>query len=110
MSIQLAVAGLGRLTLIDPDRLESPNLGRHMLGAEDLGKFKSQAMRHRLLQDLPVLDVTALDTYIEWVMGQNPIFSRMLIWLLSRQLTGNQSLPSGKRKPPERNGADTGPE
>lgn len=72
VSIQLARAGLGRLTLIDPDRLESPNLGRHMLGAEDLGKFKSQAMRHRLLQDLPVLDVTALDTYIEWVMGQKP--------------------------------------
>ncbi|MEH8952772.1 ThiF family adenylyltransferase, partial [Klebsiella pneumoniae] len=72
VSIQLAKAGLGRLTLIDPDRLESPNLGRHMLGAEDLGKFKSQAMRHRLLQDLPVLDVTALDTYIEWVMGQKP--------------------------------------
>lgn len=46
VSIQLARAGLGRLTLIDPDRLESPNLGRHMLGAEDLGKFKSQAMRH----------------------------------------------------------------
>ncbi|MDE9659525.1 ThiF family adenylyltransferase [Citrobacter braakii] len=72
VSVQLAKAGLGRLTLIDPDRLESPNLGRHMLGAEDLGKFKSQAMRHRLLQDLPVLDVTALDTYIEWVMGQKP--------------------------------------
>lgn len=72
VSIQLARAGLGKLTLIDPDRLESPNLGRHMLGAEDLGKFKSQAMRHRLLQDLPVLDVTALDTYIEWVMGQKP--------------------------------------
>lgn len=74
VSIQLARAGLGRLTLIDPDRLESPNLGRHMLGAEDLGKFKSQAMRHRLLQDLPVLDVTALDTYIEWVIGQKPDF------------------------------------
>ena len=72
VSIQLARAGLGRLTLIDPDRLESPNLGRHMLGAEDLGKFKSQAMRHRLLQDLPVLDVTALDTYIEWVISQKP--------------------------------------
>ncbi|HBR2091806.1 ThiF family adenylyltransferase [Klebsiella quasipneumoniae] len=72
VSIQLAKAGLGKLTLIDPDRLESPNLGRHMLGAEDLGKFKSQAMRHRLLQDLPVLDVTALDTYIEWVIGQKP--------------------------------------
>ncbi|ENZ2688592.1 ThiF family adenylyltransferase [Salmonella enterica] len=69
---QLARAGLRRLTLIDPDILESANLGRHVLGADDLGKPKVQALRHRLIQDLPVVDITAINIHAQFVMEQRP--------------------------------------
>ncbi|HAT2492096.1 TPA: hypothetical protein I8220_004273 [Aeromonas hydrophila] len=39
-----AGAGNGSLTLYDMDQLETHNLGRHILGAQDLGKDKSQAL------------------------------------------------------------------
>lgn len=72
VAVQLVRAGLGKLTLIDPDRLESANLGRHILGADDLGIFKSTALRNRLLQDMPILDITAFDTYAEIIMEHKP--------------------------------------
>jgi hypothetical protein len=48
------------MTLIDPDRLEDANLGRHTLGIDDLGRYKVEALRDRLQQDIPSLEVAAL--------------------------------------------------
>src|SRR5690606_1733286 len=48
VAMQLARAGVGRLTLIDPDILNAENLGRHVLGIDDLGRYKVDAMRDRL--------------------------------------------------------------
>ncbi len=44
----LAIAGIGRLHLIDYDRLEQRNLARHRLSGRDLGRFKVHAMRDLL--------------------------------------------------------------
>ncbi|WP_422911805.1 ThiF family adenylyltransferase [Pseudomonas sp. MAC6] len=41
VALQLARSGVGHLTLIDPDHLVSANLGRHVLGADDLGLPKA---------------------------------------------------------------------
>lgn len=72
VALQLARSGLGHLTLIDPDRLASANLGRHVLGADDLGKLKATALRDRIRNDLPTTEVVAHPTFAEFVMYKHP--------------------------------------
>lgn len=51
VAVKLAEAGVGNLVLVDPEVLTSPNIGRHPLGVEALGRFKATALaeliRHR---------------------------------------------------------------
>lgn len=61
----LARAGVGQLTLIDPDTLEAANLGRHVLGFDDLGRYKAHALRDRLMHDVPTVQVAAFATYAQ---------------------------------------------
>ena len=56
----LASAGIGRLTLVDEERLEVPNLGRHVLGVQDLGRYKATALAEQLRGQLPHLLVDAI--------------------------------------------------
>jgi len=72
VALQLARAGIGHLTLIDPDTLVGENLGRHVLGMDELGKPKASALRARLHQDLPTLQVEAIDTFAQGVMNAKP--------------------------------------
>ncbi len=44
----LARAGVGRLTLVDPDVLSEDNLKRHVLTRESVGRNKAEAMAERL--------------------------------------------------------------
>ena len=46
-------AGVGMLTLVDHDDLKAANLGRHVLGAEWLGRPKARAMAEQLARDFP---------------------------------------------------------
>lgn len=72
VSLQLARSGVGHLTLIDPDYLVSANLGRHVLGADDLGLAKAEALQERIRKDLPTTEVVAFSTFAEVVMYRNP--------------------------------------
>lgn len=72
VAMQLARCGVGRLTLVDPDALAAPNLGRHVLGADDLGRLKVVALRERIRRDLPTIDVTALPTFVELATYTHP--------------------------------------
>ena len=72
VALQLARSGVGHLTLIDPDHLVSANLGRHMLGADDLGLPKAEALQVKIRKDLPTTEVTAFSTFAEVVMYKNP--------------------------------------
>lgn len=77
VALQLARSGVGHLTLIDPDHLVSANLGRHVLGADDLGLPKAEALREKIHKDLPVTEVAAFATFAEMVMYTNPeVFSK----------------------------------
>lgn len=55
----LARAGLGGLTLIDPDRLAVENIGRHVLTPRDLGRYKAEALAERFRDINPELRVEA---------------------------------------------------
>ncbi|MCM2039045.1 ThiF family adenylyltransferase [Pseudomonas aeruginosa] len=72
VALQLARSGVGHLTLIDPDHLVSANLGRHVLGADDLGLPKAEALQEKIRKDLPTTEVAAFATFAEVVMYKNP--------------------------------------
>lgn len=70
VAAQLARSGVGRITLIDPETLVSENIGRHVLGADDLGKLKVSALRDKILRDLPTVEVAAYANYAEALLYQ----------------------------------------
>jgi len=72
VAMQLARSGVGHLVLIDYERLVSANLGRHILGADDLGKEKAVALREKILRNLPTVEVSAHATFAEIVLQQKP--------------------------------------
>jgi molybdopterin/thiamine biosynthesis adenylyltransferase len=49
----LAMAGIGRLVLVDPQDLEWANIGRHPLGAEGVGKNKATVLAKHLQLNYP---------------------------------------------------------
>lgn len=99
VAMQLARAGVGRLTLIDPDILNAENLGRHVLGIDDLGRYKVDAMRDRLMRDVPTVDVAAVPSWVERSTSDKALKTADLVvvttadwhselWLWRRKLEG----------------------
>jgi hypothetical protein len=72
----LAAAGVGRLALVDPDRLEQRNLARHRLTDADLGRFKVHAVHDRIADSgrHTVVDAYPLDVIIDADV-MRPIFA-----------------------------------
>lgn len=56
----LAAGGVGKLALVDPDRLKQHNLPRHRLGERDLGRHKVTAMASALNDRFPATEVQPL--------------------------------------------------
>ena len=59
VALELARAGVGRFFLIDMDILSYHNICRHQCGILDVGKYKTTALRERILQINPSADVHA---------------------------------------------------
>ncbi|MSW52987.1 MAG: ubiquitin-activating enzyme [Actinobacteria bacterium] len=59
VAVRLAKAGIGRLDLVDHERLSWSNVGRHELGAEDVGRYKVEALAERIRRQLPHLEIHA---------------------------------------------------
>jgi molybdopterin/thiamine biosynthesis adenylyltransferase len=53
VAIQLAMAGVGNLITIDPEKLTYANVGRHPLGASHVDQYKSEALAAELKQNYP---------------------------------------------------------
>lgn len=62
---ELARAGIGSLTLVDPDELEPGNTLRHQLGRFYWGIAKARALKFALESELPFLKVEAIHKRIE---------------------------------------------
>ncbi len=63
--LYLAAAGVGRITVVDFDRVDDSNLQRQVLfGMEDVGRPKVEAAAARLRSLNPYIEVVALDTQL----------------------------------------------
>lgn len=65
VAAELARAGIGSLTLVDPDELEPGNTFRHQLGRFYWGISKPRALKFALESELPFLRVEAIPNRIE---------------------------------------------
>jgi molybdopterin/thiamine biosynthesis adenylyltransferase len=50
---QLAKAGIGKITLVDSDTIETANVGRHLLGAQYVNYGKAEAVANNVAQSYP---------------------------------------------------------
>lgn len=57
VALELARAGVGRFFLIDMDILSYHNICRHQCGILDVGKYKTTALRERILQINPTAEI-----------------------------------------------------
>ena len=62
---ELARAGVGRITLVDPDLLSPDNTFRHVLGREFWGHTKSSALKTALERHFPFLRVETITSHLE---------------------------------------------
>lgn len=56
----LSRAGVTDLTLLDNDRLEWANLGRHVLGADSVSRLKAEALSELLRKQMPHLRIVGI--------------------------------------------------
>jgi sulfur carrier protein ThiS adenylyltransferase len=64
IAISLARVGIGKLILIDFDRVDISNLHRQQYKATQIGKYKAQALAENLLEIAPYLEVRAVTARI----------------------------------------------
>lgn len=57
VALELARAGVGRFFLVDMDIMGYHNICRHQCGIQDVGKYKVQAVKERILQVNPRAEV-----------------------------------------------------
>lgn len=67
VALELARAGVGRFFLIDMDILGYHNLCRHQCGIQDVGKFKTTAVKERILQINPTAQIITANKKIQEV-------------------------------------------
>lgn len=65
VALELARAGVGRFFLIDMDVFSYHNICRHQCGILDVGKYKTTALRERILQINPAAEVHTAHTRIQ---------------------------------------------
>lgn len=72
LAAKLLRSGVGRITLVDHDVLEDANLGRHELGANDVGRKKVVALAERFSRDFPASRIVPLDMTFEEALLTRP--------------------------------------
>lgn len=67
VALELARAGVGRFFLVDSDIFGYHNICRHQCGIQDVGKYKTTAVKERILQINPTAIVQTSNTLIQEV-------------------------------------------
>jgi hypothetical protein len=91
---QLARAGIGRISVVDPQMLTSPNIGRHLLGAESLHESKASSVARRVTLANPACTVEPFELHAE-------------TWLRRRGLSGIDAILDLTGEPDVRFAVDT---
>jgi hypothetical protein len=73
LAFELARAGVGDLTLIDPETLAEENIFRHVLGKKYIGKQKTLALQADLIDRIPFLNVTTHEAKLERSLHENGV-------------------------------------
>lgn len=61
---------MGELILIDPENFSEDNIGRHILGKNNIGESKVEALKQQLLNDLPDINIKTFCLPIEDFIGK----------------------------------------
>ena len=64
IAIALARAGVGKLILIDFDRVDITNLHRQQYKASQIGKYKTEALSENLLEIAPYIKIETITVRI----------------------------------------------
>lgn len=75
VATQLARCGVGHMRLVDPDRLETHNIARHVCGLRDIGRYKTRAVRD-LLRDIS--PIVAVETYEADILARPEILAEVV--------------------------------
>ncbi len=67
----LAKAGVGNITLIDKEKLEWNNIGRHILGAESVEQFKAEALSFFIKKQMPHLQIFSIENDWREALSKN---------------------------------------
>lgn len=67
-ALALAQAGIGKLTLVDFDKMEMENTFRHVLGRAACGTFKTKALKTEIERKYPFVEVSTCEESIEQVV------------------------------------------
>lgn len=68
LSVHLAQAGVGKLTLVDADVLSWQNVGRHVLGGHDVGYAKAVALESLIKRSFPDAEVSGVTSkWEDWI-------------------------------------------
>lgn len=67
----LAELGIDDFTLIDNENLSSENIARHMCGASDIGKFKTEAVKEQLIKHYPYMKCKSIPNDISQVLHKS---------------------------------------
>lgn len=67
VAMELARAGVGRFFLVDMDIMGYHNICRHQCGLQDVGKWKTTAVKERILQINPTAEVHTSNSMIQEV-------------------------------------------
>lgn len=67
VALELARAGVGRFFLVDSDVFSYHNICRHQCGIQDVGKFKTTALKERILQINPTALISTSNKMIQEV-------------------------------------------
>ena len=65
VALELARAGVGRFFLIDGDIMSYHNICRHQCGIQDVGKFKTTAVKERILQVNPTAQIKTSNRMVQ---------------------------------------------
>jgi len=102
-ALELAKAGVGNFVLVDFDRLKAHNIVRHVCGVDDIGRFKTRAVRDAILRHNPQasvvcheVDITAEGDLLEQIVASSDLVFVATDNQLSRYLINDACLYAGK--------------